>query len=314
MRRALLLVLLCALAVLAGCGGGSADTADAGVTTSASADRPLPGADRPVVTLGTRTSLEHLLLGQLYKQALEAQGFRVRLKQNIVSTRIADAALRAGEIDAYPEYLGVWSRAIANDHGPYYDLRSALSAARYQAALRGAELLEPTRFQQVEGIVVSQRLAERRKLRSIGDLRAVRGLRLGGRPEHWSDPVGLPGLERVYGIAGIEFAPLTDGLQYPALDKGRLDAAIVRVTDGELAEGDRVLLDDPLRLFGIEPAVPVVATRALNVAGPAFARTLNAVSAVLTTRAMQRMNAQTAIGRRSPEDVARDFLREHDLA
>lgn len=310
------LAVLLAVAALAACGGGSGDatTTGAGQAPTAADDRGLPGADRPVITLGTRTSLEHILLGQLYKQALEAKGFRVRLKQNISSTRTAEQALRNGEIDAYPEYLGVWEREVARDDTRHYDLRSALAAARSHAAFRGSTLLNPTRFQQVEAIAVARRLAERRRLKTIGDLREVDNLRLGGRPEHWSSPVGLSGLEQVYGIYDVDFAPLTDGLQYPALNDGRLDAAIVRVTDGELADGDHVLLRDPLRLFGIEPVVPVVATRALRAAGPELARTLNAVSVALTTRAMQKMNAATTIARRSPEDVARDFLREHDLA
>lgn len=307
MRRFLPLLLVALLAI-AGCGD------DGGTDAPAPAARALPGKDRPVVTLGTRTSREQILLGQLYKQALEAEGFRVRLKQNIGSTRIADAALRSGEIDAYPEYLGVWNRAIARDRTPYTTVPVALASAREHAALQGFVLLAPTPFEQVDAVAVTSRLAERHKLSSIGDLRTVRRLRLGADPELHTSPHGLPGLTSTYGLDGIDYAPLTQGMQYPLLDDDRLDAAIVRLTDGQLAEGDRVLLDDPLGLFGVEPVVPVVATRALAAEGPAFARVLNAVSAALTTRAMQELNAAATIDRRPPQDVARDFLREHDLA
>jgi osmoprotectant transport system substrate-binding protein len=307
MRR-LLPLLLVALLALAGCGD------DGGADAPAPAARALPGDDRPVVTLGTRTSREQILLGQLYKQALEAQGYRVRLKQNIGSTRIADAALRSGEIDAYPEYLGVWNRAVARDRTPYTTVPAALASAREHAAAQGFALLSPTPFQQVDAVAVTRRLAERHELSSIGDLRGVERLRLGADPELHGSPTGLPGLARTYGLDGIDYAPLTPGMQYPLLDDGRLEAAIVRLTDGQLAEGDRVLLDDPLGLFGVEPVVPVVASRTLAAEGPDFARTLDAVSAALTTRAMQELNAATTIERRSPEDVARDFLQAHELA
>lgn len=312
MTRARLLLLsvlmLLPATALAGCGG---DDAPGGPREEA---RELPGADRPVVTLGTRTSLEQILLGQLYKQALEAQGFRVRLKQNIGSTRIADAALRRGEIDGYPEYLGVWNRTVARDRARYGDVAGALAAARAHAAGEGFALLAPTPFQHVDAVAVTPRLAREHELASIFDLRAVPELRLGAAPELYDSPSGLPGLASVYGLDDVDYAPLTDGLQYRALDEGRLDAAIVRMTDGELAEDERVLLEDPLHLFGVEPVVPVVATTALAVGGPAFARTLNAVSDALTTEAMQALNAQVAIERRPPQDVARDFLREQDLA
>ncbi|HMJ01690.1 MAG TPA: glycine betaine ABC transporter substrate-binding protein [Conexibacter sp.] len=308
MRRSLLPFALALLLAVAGCGGD--DTVDG----PAPAARALPGDDRPVVTLGSRTSTEQILLGQLYKQALEAQGFRVRLKQNIGSTRIADAALRNGEIDAYPEYLGVWNRAVARDRTAYADVRTALAAARSRAAAEGFVLLDPTRFEHVDAVAVTSRLAERHGLTTIGDLRSVRDLRLGAPPELYTSPNGLPGLARAYGLNDVDYAPLTAGMQYPLLDDERLDAAIVRLTDGQLAEGDRVLLDDPLDLFGVEPLVPVVAARTLTAEGPDFERTLNAVSAALTTRAMQELNAATTIEHRSAEDVARDFLREHDLA
>ncbi len=47
--------------------------------------------------------------------------------------------------------------------------------------------------------------------------------------------------------------------------------------------------------------------------GPAFARTLDAVSARLTNEALRRMNAAVDLEGRKPEAVARDFLREQDL-
>lgn len=308
MRRRLLAAALAAGLALAGCGGG--DDGD----PARPAARTLPGDERPVVTLGTRTSTEQILLGQLYKQALEAQGFRVRLRQNIGSTEIADAALRRGEIDAYPEYLGAWNRTVAHDRTRYRDAPSALIAARAHAVGEGFALLEPTPYEHVDAVAVTRGLAERDGLDAIGDLRGIDNLRLSAPPELYASADGLPGLARVYGLDDVDYAPLTDGLQYPLLDDGRLDAAIVRVSDGELAEGDRVLLDDPLGLFGVEPVVPIVATRTLAVEGLAFARTLNRVSAALTTRALQELNAATAIDGGEPQDVARAFLREHDLA
>lgn len=311
MRARLPLALLAALALLlaaAGCDGSAADR------DAAPRAATLPGEGRPAVTIGTRTSIEQIVLGQLYKQALEARGYSVRLKQNIGSTEIADAALRSGEIDLYPEYLGVFDRVVAGEDADHLGADAALAAGRTYAASHGFTLLGPTRFENVEAVAVTPRLARAHALRSIGDLHGVRGLRLGAAPELHDAPGGLPGLARAYGITEVDFAPLTDGLQYPALDDGRIDAAIVRTTDGALAEGDYVLLKDPLHLFGVEPVVPVVASRALAAQGADFERTLDAVSARLTTRAMQQLNAQAVLERRPPEDVARDFLRERDLA
>src|SRR4051794_2246869 len=90
-----------AIAVLviafAGCGGGSGSEKKAG---------PAP-SDAPTITIGTKNFTEQFILGELYKQALEASGFKVSLKSDIGSSEIVDRALTAGSLDMYPEYIGV---------------------------------------------------------------------------------------------------------------------------------------------------------------------------------------------------------------
>lgn len=308
-RRRLGIPLALALALApgaAGCGSGGA-----GGGTGATARAP--GAGRPAVTVGTRTSSEQILLGQLYKQALEAQGFRVALKQNIGSTEIAEEALRSGQIDLYPEYVGTFNAAIARDRAAYPSAAAALAAARRWASAHGFALLAPTPFSDVEALAVLPAYARAHGLAGVGDLAAIGGLRIGAPPAFRARERGLVGLARVYGVRDVVFAPLTVGLQYHELDDGKIDAAEVSTTDGELQSGRYVVLDDPRHLFGFQQVVPVVSAQLLAAEGPAFARSLNAVSGALTTSAMQRMNAALA-QRRLPADVARRFLRDHRLA
>ncbi|MGH2761503.1 MAG: glycine betaine ABC transporter substrate-binding protein, partial [Thermoleophilaceae bacterium] len=78
-------------------GGGGQDAAE-----EQSSDQP--GEGKPPVTLGTKDFTEEFVLGELYKQALEAKGYTVNLKKNIGSTEIIDKSLTSGEIDGYPEY------------------------------------------------------------------------------------------------------------------------------------------------------------------------------------------------------------------
>src|SRR3954449_980258 len=66
-----------------------------------------PKPHGPTITIGTKNFTEQFILGELYRQALEANGFRVRLKSNIGSSEIVDRALVAGSLDMYPEYIGV---------------------------------------------------------------------------------------------------------------------------------------------------------------------------------------------------------------
>ena len=59
------------------------------------------------IIIGTKNFPEQYVLGQLYKQALEAKGFKVQYKENIGSTELIDASLRSGRVTLYPEYTGI---------------------------------------------------------------------------------------------------------------------------------------------------------------------------------------------------------------
>src|SRR4051794_41520532 len=99
--RWLAVALAALLIALAGCGGdssgGDSDAQKQTTTTPAA----------PQITIGTKNFPEQFILGELYRQALEANGFRVRLKSDIGSSEIVDRALIAGSLDMYPEYIGV---------------------------------------------------------------------------------------------------------------------------------------------------------------------------------------------------------------
>ena len=56
------------------------------------------------IIVGAKNFPEQYVLGQLYRQALIAKGFKVQYKENIGSTRLIDAALKSGKVTLYPEH------------------------------------------------------------------------------------------------------------------------------------------------------------------------------------------------------------------
>ena len=308
LRTILALVVALALTTgLAACGSGGGDS------TSTQAASTQPGAGKHKVTLGTKNFTEQFVLGQLYKQALEAKGYTVALKQNIGSTEIADKALRSGQIDLYPEYIGIFNTAVAGDAKAHPNVGAAFAAGQAYARAHGYTLLPLTPSTDVDALAVTPDYARAHNLSGVADLAAIRGLKLGAPPEFRQRDAGLVGLARVYGIRDVDFAPLTIGLQYQALDDGKIDTADVFTTDGQLQSGRYVVLKDPKNVFGFQNVTPIVSTKVLRAEGPAFGATLNAVSRALTTRAMQQMNAAVAIDKQSPADVAKQYLQANRL-
>jgi len=264
---------------------------------------------RPVVTIGTKNFTEQFILGELYAQALRAKGFRVRLKHDIGPSEIIDRTLRAGRIDMYAEYTGVAAVVLAQSRRQPPTARATYAAARRFEAGRGFVMLEPTPFSDVLALAVTPQLAARHRLADVGDLRRLGSFTFGGAPENETRYQGLVGMRRAYGLTKARFLPVQLGDQYEALAGGRADVVNVLTTDGQLARGRYVVLRDSKRIFGFQNVAPVVAERVLKQQGSEFAGTLNAVSARLTNRIMQRMNGAVDLDKRRPADVARDFLR-----
>ena len=104
------------------------------------------------------------------------------------------------------------------------------------------------------------------------------------------------------------------GEQYAALDAGKTDVAVAYTTDPQLASGRYTLLADPEGLFAEQHLAPVISQKTLKTHGPELAAAINAVSALLRTPVMRRLNAKVDIEKRRARDVAAEFLRAHGLA
>lgn len=291
--RARVLALLAAAPLAASCGGGG-----------------------DAVTVGSKNFTEELILGELYAQSLEHAGLKVTRKLNLGTTDIAMAALKRGEIDLYPEYTGtallnVLHVAPESDPKRAYDTVKSAYAKQF-----GLVWLAPAPMNDTQALATTQAVAGRYALGMLSDLAAkANELRLGAVPEFLTRADGLPGLQKRYG--GFKFKQIKtvdNGLKYQALEHGDVDVIIAFSTEGQLKADSLVVLEDNEHLFPSYAVAPVVRKAALD-AKPAIADALNKVAPLLTNDAMQNLNLQVdGPQKREPADVARDFLKQNNLA
>jgi osmoprotectant transport system substrate-binding protein len=287
---------------LAACGG---DEGGGGETAA---------ADAPTIVLGSKNFPEQFILGELYKQALEAKGFEVTYKENIGSTELIHTALESGDLNMYPEYTGVIVQVV---HGQALSADTAEETYELAKELEGEDgftLLKATPFFDTDAIAVLNETAEEYNLETVADLKNVPNLTLSGFPEFETRNTGLVGLKNIYGITDVEFVPLAGISAYQTLDSGQVLAAAVFSTDPPLGEGSKyTVLEDPEHVFGFQNVAPIVTTSVFEQAGPAFEDAVNAVSEKLTTEAMIAMNSAVIVDKQDAADVAREFLEENDL-
>jgi osmoprotectant transport system substrate-binding protein len=308
--RSMAALIAAALALsLAACGSND-DKSSSSTGSQASSQ---PGKGKPAVTIGDKNFTEQYILGELYAQALRAKGYTVNVKANIGSSEITDKALTSGKIDMYPEYTGTILTELAHQTKRPSDPDAAYSAAKAFEEGRGFTMLEKTPFADSDALAVKAAFAQKNGLAEVGDLKKLSSFSLGAPPEFRTRFSGVLGLKQEYGLDNIDFKPLSIGLQYKALDSGKVDAANVFTTDGALSKGGFTLLKDPKFIFGFQNVAPVVSQKVLDAQGTEFADTLNGVSAKLTLPAIQKMNAAVDVDKQKPAAVAKQFLQANGL-
>ena len=288
---------------LTACGSSEDPLASASSTGSASAS----ASGGPIVVGGANFS-ESTLLAEIYAGALKAKGIDATTKPNIGSREIYLRALEDNSVQVFPEYTG----ALAFNYDKAYTGTDPDEVYQHvqQVLPKTLTVLDKSAAEDNDSIVVTQATADKYKLKSIADLKAVANdLTLTAPPEFKGRPQGIPGLEKTYGVTFKSFRPLTGQGIVQALKNGQADAANIFSTDPAIAANGFVQLEDTEKLFGSQNIVPLVrADRADEVKAA-----LNAVSAKLTTEAVAGMLKQTDIDKKDPKAVAQEFLTANGL-
>jgi osmoprotectant transport system substrate-binding protein len=308
MRRSILPVAAIGLALvlaLGGCGGSDDDPSPVDTTTTAH--------DQPI-RIGAKNFTEQTILGELYRQALEAKGFDVVLKLDIGSSEIVHRALRRGALDMYPEYIGVLLSEVAEQTQRPRSAAASYDAAKAFERRNGFTLLAQTPFADSNALAVMPQFAKRHRLRTIADLGKLKGtVKVGALAEFDTRFEGLDGLREVYGLRNLEVVPVEGSERYSVLESGEADVASVFTSEGQLAGDDYVVLDDPLRLFASGHVAPVVNDKVLEAHGADLQAAIDAVTRALTTNAMREMNADVDLKMRQAAAVAAEFLQARGL-
>jgi osmoprotectant transport system substrate-binding protein len=275
--------------------------------------RPAQSAGTTVV-IGTKNFSEEFVLGQLYKQALEAKGFKVGYKENIGSTELIQTSLTSGKINFYPEYTGVIVQDVFHHALSAKTAQATYLLAKQLEAAKGFSVLKPTPFFDTDVVAVTNATAKKYGLKSIGDLKKAGSFKLGGFPECKTRNTCFLGYTKQYGLTNASFLPLGGISAYAALDAGKVLAADVFSTDPPLGKGSKyTVLADPKHVTGFQNVVPIVKTSVVTALGSKFSATVNAVSATLTQDAIVAMNKAVIVDKQSPAKVAKAFLKANGL-
>jgi osmoprotectant transport system substrate-binding protein len=314
-RLATAIAALGCVALISACGSSSKSKPSTTAKTTSKSTAALPGKGKPTIVLGDKNFTEEFILGELYAQAFRAKGYTVVLKPNIGSTELINRVLQAGQINAYPEYLGEIASSLAGYSKPLVSEAQTYNIAEAYETKHGFTIMTPvTPFEDKDEIAVLKSFAQKHHLTTIGQLKSLGPLKLGDYSAEETRYEGYVGLKEAYGDTNLQFVPLeAGGPIYQALDSGQVQVADVFSTDPELLSGKYTVLSDPKHIFGFQHVGLVIKKSLLNQLGPAFPSTYAAVTKLLTTPVVQALNKAVVVDKVSPAQVAHAFLAANHL-
>jgi osmoprotectant transport system substrate-binding protein len=273
----------------------------------------------PTIVVGSKNFTEQYILGNMYAQALEANGFNAEPKLDLGSEQIADKALQEGQIDLYPEYTGTSLVAIV----PYKKKEYPKTPeATYEAAKRlyaerspADTMLTPAPFNNTYGIFVRKPVAQQQNLKTLTDLAAASPrLTFISYSEFQNRSDGYPNMRENYPDLDFEKIEIVNqlGLRYSGLENGDGDVGVGFTTDGQLTSNQIVVMKDTKNIFPQYYPAPVVRSDVLK-KYPKIKGILNEVSASLSLEKMRKLNAQVDLDQEDPEDVASEYLEKEGL-
>ncbi|WP_320536064.1 ABC transporter substrate-binding protein [Pseudarthrobacter sp. IC2-21] len=291
---------------LTACGGGNPLAAP---STSAASG----GSGGGSLVVGSADFPESQIIAEIYAGALNAAGVTASTKPNIGSREIYVKAVQDGSVDLVPDYTG--------NLLSYFDASAPEVAADdvYKALPGklpdGLAVLDASKAEDKDAMVVTKATAEKYQLKSIEDLAKVcKDLTMGAPATFETRPYGFPGLKKNYGCEMKGLKPFSDGggnLTLQALLTDDVQVADIYTTTPSIADNDLVVLDDPKNNFKAQQVLPLYNKAKMT---DKAKEALNGVSKILTTDDLINLNrAVSGSQKQNPKDAAASWLKDKGI-
>ncbi|WP_130098457.1 glycine betaine ABC transporter substrate-binding protein [Siccibacter turicensis] len=274
------------------------------------------------LVLATKSFTEQHILSAMTVQYLRKKGFEVQPKTNI-ATVISRNAMINKQVDMTWEYTGT-SLIIFNHINERMTPEESYQTVKRLDARLGLVWLNPADMNNTYAFAMQRKRAEAENITTMSQLvEKIEHIRKTDPDNNWmlgldlefsgrSD--GMKPLQKAYNMPldRPQIRQMDPGLVYNAIRDGFVEAGLVYATDGRVKGFDLKVLEDDKGFFPSYAVTPVVRKDTLD-ANPGLAEALNTLSDKLTNEAITTLNAKVDIDHQTPQQVARDFLRENGL-
>ncbi|MBR9959027.1 glycine betaine ABC transporter substrate-binding protein [Cronobacter sakazakii] len=290
--------------------------AAAGLLLATTAARAAP------LVLTTKSFTEQHILSAMTVLYLQKKGFQVEPRTNI-ATVISRNAMINKQVDMTWEYTGT-SLIIFNHINKRMTPEETYNTVKKLDAKLGLVWLKPASMNNTYAFAMQRKRAEEEHISTISQLaEKVEQVRKTDPDNNWMLALDLEFYGRSDGMKPLQQAynmpldrpqirQMDPGLVYNAIRDGFVDAGLVYATDGRVKGFDLKVLEDDKGFFPSYAVTPVVRKDTLAT-NPGLEEALNTISGLMDNETITTLNAKVDIDHQTPQQVARDFLRDKGL-
>ena len=269
---------------------------------------------KKVITIASKDFTEQEILSNIISDLIESKtDITVDRKLSLGGTQICFAALKAKEIDLYVDYTGTCYGDTLK-YPPISDVEEVYNTVKkdYKEQF-DIDVLQQMNFNNTYAVGVTKETAQKYNLKSISDLAKVANqLTAGTSLEFLNREDGVIGLKKKYNFTFKNEIGIDGSAKYSALMNKETDVVDAFSTDGLVKKFDITILKDDKKFFPPYYAVPLLRSETAK-KYPEIVPIIEQVGELLTEDVMIGLNYKVDEEKRTPQDVATEFLKEKNL-
>lgn len=275
------------------------------------------GGDKKV-TIGAKNFTEQFILSKITALYLEDNGFDVEEKNNLGSTAFRKALVNE-QVDFGWEYTGT-ALVTYMKKDPEADKQKAFDKVKkIDEDENNITWMNQSDINNTYAVSMKKDFAEKKDIQSISDLADYvnnnpNEIKLALDAEFAERPDGIKGVEDTYGFKfGTDnLKQMKIGLQYKAIDKGQVNAAMAYETDPQIKDLDLVLLKDDKNFFPAYYAAVSINQDVLD-KYPKIKDLTADIAEKMSSDSMRELNYEVDIEGKQEKDVAQKWLEENNM-
>lgn len=246
LKRMLGVVAMLAILTLAGCGGG-------GGGASASKN----------ITVGSKLDADSQLLGEMYSQILEKNGYTVNRKLALGKTPQMFQAIQSKAVDLYPEFTGTALSILKQP--ATQDAQAAFNTVKtqYEQQYKITWLDPAYKLNDSYAICAPPSTVSKHNLSSLSGLSSIASQLVLDTPQDGVTTAVDP-VQSGYNIKFKQVKQIDAELAYDDALKGGADLIVCYTTDANIVNKNFTVLQDSKNVFPIYNPAPIVRDEVLN--------------------------------------------------